>query len=204
MKNIFKFLVISILFLPSTILAQAGTECWTGGLSLGNNKYLCGRGSGNVDRKVLKVDGSDVVHLNAMSGKTISLDIAETPVAEINANGLTFATGKTAKVAINSVTFKATPTPAVDVLVAGYNIPAGTPTANTVARFPATPTPGDVFHFYNSSGTTLKVQAGGATTINGAGTNGTIALATLTSVTCVVSSAANLDCRLNNNVTPAS
>ena len=104
---------------------------------------------------------------------------------------------------INTVTFKATPTPGTDLLVVGYNLPSGTPTVSTIARLPATPTPGDVVEFYNSWTASLKIQAGGAATINGAGTNGTIVVATLTGVRCIASGTANWDCKLGVNPTPA-
>jgi hypothetical protein len=204
----FVFMILLLLLILSPV-CFAQDDISSGDI-IGNGRYL---GAKTVDGQaivpVLGVNASGNTEVNSLSGKAAVLAVAKTPVVSCTGTACTFAqsidlaAGKGVRPAINSVTFKATPTPSVDLLVVGYNVPAGTPTASTVARLPATPTPGDVVEFYNSAAATLKIQAGGAATINGAGTNGTIAVATLVSVTCKASGTANWDCRLNVNPTPA-
>lgn len=64
MKNkLMKFLAFLIL-LPSVAFAQAGADCWTGGLMLGNNKYLCAySANGQSNVKILKADSSGNIEL---------------------------------------------------------------------------------------------------------------------------------------------
>ncbi len=188
-------------------LAQDGSDCWTGGLSLGNNSYLCSRSSnGQTSHRLLKTDSTDNVHINIPSGKKGFIEVAQTPVATISSTGIDLAAGKAIRPATNSVTFKSTPTPTVDLLVVGYNIPAGTPTASTIARLPASPAIGDVVDFYNVWTASLKVQANGSQTLNGTGTNGTIVVATKIGLSCkaiTAGTAAEWDCRLGTNPTAA-
>lgn len=202
--------ILTCLMLAFSGLAFAQDDISLEPQPIGQGKYL---GAKTVDGQAivpaLGVNASGNTEINALSGKAAVLAVAKTPVQSCTGSACTFsqsidfAAGKSARPSINTVTFKATPTPGTDLLVVGYNIPSGTPTASTIARLPATPTPGDVVELYNSSATTLKIQAGGAATMNGAGTNGTLAVATLLSATCKASGTANWDCRLNVNPTPA-
>lgn len=53
-----------LLLLPSLVLAQGSSDCWTGGLMLGNGKYLCSYSSnGQTGVKILKVDSSGNIEL---------------------------------------------------------------------------------------------------------------------------------------------
>jgi hypothetical protein len=99
-------------------------------------------------------------------------------------------------------TMAATPVAGTNVIQPGYNV-VPTAAANTAALLPATPTPGQQFHIYNEGANSVRIKAGGASTMNGATAGGYIVLATKTSLECKASAAANYECFLPANPTPA-
>lgn len=199
-----KRLLLILLFVPTFAFAQDNSQIWADDLPMGNGKWLGSRASDGQNLPVLRMQEDGDVDINIpASSKTGTLMYLGTPIAEWGSAGVNMLAGALKNAAPSSVTFKATPTPSVDLLQYGMNVPAGTPTANTIARLPAVPTPGGVVEFYNSWTASLKIQAGGSATINGAGTNGTIVVATLVGVTCKATTNANWDCRLGVNPTPA-
>lgn len=194
--------VAGALFVPKA-KAQDNSEIWSDDLPLGNSKWMGSRDSDGQNLPMMRMDSTGNLEINIpKSGKAGKLMYLKTPIASWDSNGVNMSVGSI-KEKVSSVTFKATPTPATDLLQYGLNVPAGTPTVSTIARLPATPTPGGSVTFYNSWTATLKIQAGGAATINGAGTNGTIAVATLVTVKCTATGTANWECRLGVNPTPA-
>lgn len=63
MKNKIVKILALLLLLPSLVLAQGSSDCWTGGLMLGNNKYVCGyTASGQSAVPILKVGSDGVVY----------------------------------------------------------------------------------------------------------------------------------------------
>lgn len=135
---------------------------------------------------------------------TFNLVAAGTPVAEIVANGVTFPEGKGVIDKVTTAVFAATAVAGTNVLVPGMNIPGATATANHLVLVgSATAIPGAKYEFYNDSASTLKLKAPSGITLNGATAGGTLLVATRISATCIVTSATNIDCRLNVNPTPA-
>lgn len=99
-------------------------------------------------------------------------------------------------------TMASTPVAGTNMFKVGLNV-VPTAASNTEALLDATPTPGDVYYIYNSGPNTIKVKMGGVTTMNGAGAGGTLAIATLLSATCRITSASNANCVLEVAPTPA-
>lgn len=158
------------------------------------------------NRVFLVTKGAQKMTLGIGTGGTGAFEFiyAGTPVARIDATGFKPVEGFGITQNIYSAVFVATATPGTNILKPGYNIPAGTPTADTqVLVGSATVIPGAVYNFFNSSGVTLFAKAPAGVTVNGATAGGRVSVATLISLTCIASSATNLDCRLNVNPTPA-
>lgn len=145
-----------------------------------------------------------VIGSGASATGTITLQAKGTPVVDITTNGFEYRSGKAGITAPATAVFASTAVAGTNVLVPGYNIPGATATANHLALIgSATTIPGATYDFYNASGATLKLKAPSGVTMNGATAGGTLLVATLISATCKVTSATNIDCRLNTNPTPA-
>lgn len=192
---------------------------------LTNGSWLKSRNAAdNADLNLLRADTSDNTELNVASGKTLNLSVAGTPVSSMAATGaLTTGAGITAttgnitstagsfivsaagqgyRLAAYVPTFAATPVAGTNLIAPGLNV-APTAAANTAAMFAATPVVGTQYRIFNSGPNTVRLKGGGATTINGATAGGYIALATLTSASCVVTAASNINCSLEAAPTPA-
>ncbi len=159
-----------------------------------------------INRAFFIATGSQNMRIGTGASSTgnFKLLAAGTPIAEISTNGISYEAGKGDVYPPNTAVFAATAVAGTNVLVPGYNIPGATPTANHLVLVgSATAIPGAVYDFYNGSAASLKLKAPSGVTMNGATAGGTLVVAALTSARCVVSSATNIDCRLQTNPTPA-
>ena len=142
--------------------------------------------------------------LSSQSTDGVQIQVAGTPVVLYGVNGPAYQAGKGEIQSVNQVVFAATAVAGTNQLVQGYNIPGATATANHLVLVgSATAIPGAVYDFYNQSTATLKLKMPPGITMNGATAGGTLLVATLISARCIVTSATNIDCRLNVNPTPA-
>lgn len=104
--------------------------------------------------------------------------------------------------AVYAPVFASTPVAGTNQILPGFNVVPATTTANHIALLPATPVPGTTFRIWNASASTVKIQAGGSATMNGASTGSRlINLATLLSMDCLATTS-NYACTLNVNPTP--
>ena len=210
MKHILRSIIFSFL-VPTLAFAQGTSSTIDTGLPLGTGKYLPARNSvnGAEPNKILRSTTADVTELNAPSGKTVKITIAQTPVASFDATGITFPlTGSGANLAPYTVTAATTPVVQTNMILPGYNVfPTAASNAQAILApstgANTTPVAGQQFQIYNSGPNTVRVKAGGGATMNGATAGGYLAVATLISATCIASSTSNYDCRLNVNPTPA-
>lgn len=192
---------------------------------LDSGAWLKSRNAANdADLDLLRADGSDNTELNTASGKLYNFSVAKTPVAVLSSAGalttnagITATTGNVTSTAGSFVvsaagqglqlaayvpTMAATPVAGTNLIAPGLNV-VPTAAANTAAMFAATPVVGTQYRVFNSGPNSVRLKGGGATTINGATAGGYIVLATLTSASCVVTSASNINCSLEAAPTPA-
>lgn len=203
MKKVWKlFLILTALVVPVISYAQDDISISTG--IVGNGRYLGAKTTdGQTTVPVLGVDSSGNTQVNALSGKTVVLSAAKTPVLSASTSGLTVPTGgitlSTAGSYLNPGIYVPT---AVATPVTGTNLcPPGicaVPTNaanNAVFVGAATPVAGTQFFIKNTNGTNLvRAKAAGGATINGATAGGWIGLAAGTSMHCMYYTVGDLTC----------
>lgn len=190
---------------------------------LDSGAWLKSRNAANDgDLNLLRADSSDNTELNTASSYNFS--VVGTPKASLSSAGaLTTSAGITAttgnitstagsfvvsaagqglQLAAYVPTMAATPVAGTNLIAPGLNV-VPTAAANTAAMFAATPVVGTQYRVFNSGPNSVRLKGGGATTLNGATAGGYIVLATLTSASCVVTSASNINCSLEAAPTPA-
>lgn len=183
--NIFKKLLVSLLLLPSLVLADQAY------FDTNNRVFL-------VTKETQKMT------IGTGGAGTFEIIYAGTPVANVDATGINPAEGFGITDNVYSVVVAATAVAGTNQLKPGMNIPGATATANHLALIgSATTIPGAKYEFYNASAASLKLKAPAGVTLNGATASGTLVVAAKISATCIVVSATDIDCRLNVNPTAA-
>jgi len=133
---------------------------------------------------------------------TFTIVAANTPIADVNQNGITMQAGKGIGVPVNVPTFAATPAAGTNDIKKGFNaIP--TAAANTAACLPAVPVAGDVFEGINTMANSVRVKACGTPGINGGAAGTYFPVATQTYFRCTASSATAYQCGTLVIPTPA-
>lgn len=133
---------------------------------------------------------------------TFRIIAANTPVAQVNSNGISFESGKGFTQSVYVPTFAATPAAGTNDIKKGYNaIP--TAAANTAACLPAVPVAGDTFEGFNSMANTVRIKACGTPGINGAAAGTYFPVATMNYFRCVAKSATAYECGTLVVPTPA-
>jgi hypothetical protein len=197
-------LTIFALLIPSLAFAQGGPDSWTGGLPVGNSKWISSvSGDGQSHNKILKSDGEGDLHINVPTGSTYSIEVGETAIATGDANAFPiYAEGKGPRMSVYVPTFAATPVAGTNDIKKGYNaIP--TAAANTAACLPAVPVAGDTFEGFNSMANTVRVKACGTPGINGGAAGTYLPVATMNYFKCVAKSATAYECGTLVVPTPA-
>lgn len=178
------------------------------GFIVGNGRYLGAKtADGQTTVPSLGVNANGYTEINSLSGKSVSIAVAKTPIALVDATsgvnfqvpglGLNFGAGYVPTPA-------ATPVGGTNLVKPGYNV---VPTAAANAAMfigAATPIPGQVFVVTNSnSANAVRLKASGGATLNGATAGGYISLAALATVTCRTQSVSNQVCEQPVIPTPA-
>lgn len=180
------------------------------GSVVGNNTFIKGRNQANsADINILKVDATDDTVLNADSGDTVKVSVANTPVANfppIDANGftadLTFVAGTTIRNVPYVPTMAATPVAGTNAFSIGVNaIP--TAAANTAALMPTPIAAGQKLIAINTGPNAVRLKPGGTNTINGGSAGAYIPLATLLIAECESLSTSAWQCGTKTIPTPA-
>lgn len=90
--KLFKLFALLVIAVPTIALAQTDIDT---GLPLGNGKWLTSRTATNqAQNKILRSDTSENTEVNAPSGKSLNISIAQTPVAAADSRGLVYQSGK--------------------------------------------------------------------------------------------------------------
>jgi len=202
MKTKILALLIALLGATTGALAQDDISISTG--VVGGGKYL---GAKTVDEQttvpLTGVNASGNSMLNAMSGKAAGLSIAKTPIAQAVAGGLELPVAGTGIDFTAYVpTFAATPAAGTNDLKPGLNV-VPTAAANTAACFPAVLTPGVEFVILNPIANAVRAKACGTPGVNGGAAGTYVTVAVQSRVTCVATSATNLQCSSEVVPTPA-
>lgn len=171
------------------------------GIVMKNNNYLSFANAtpGSTKIPAIKLDATNNLQVNAISGKVVKLAVAGTPKVNVDADGLILNAGFGYNLGTGYVpTLAATPvaTTGANEFKPGLNI---VPThAANVAGFlgPKTPVPGQAFVVKNTAGASIRIKAAGGATMNGATAGGFIDLANLATAFCQTTSVSNQDCQL--------
>lgn len=155
----------------TTIFAQGRSDFWAGGLPLGFNYWLSARDSTNsTEIPILKVDSAENTVLNAKSGKSVIVGVANTPGVTLGGTDMAFSiAGGGVKYPVGVVvTPNVDLTPiAADILVNKINIVAtAAPTAVYYHVPAATAAAGETFALYNMGASPANIQGTGSDTIN--------------------------------------
>lgn len=174
------FLIAVLLALNTGAYAQSGAD-YTTSIPLENGKYLGAQnanGGSYPDNRLLRSDGSNNTQLNAPSGSSVKLSVAQTPVAQVDANGLTYPTAGQGDIL-----------PAASVITPATNLTptAGATFSNRVNAI-ATAAPTAVYMFASATaivGKEFSVYNQGASPLQILPTNGAINVsAALTPYAC--------------------
>lgn len=190
----FIFLILTAL-LPVISYAQDDISINTG--IIGNGRYLGAKTSdGQTTVPVLGVDSSGNTAINSLSGKTVVLSAAKTPLVNISAsNGITLTTAGTyINGAVQVPVVAATPVTGTNFCGPGICAMPTFAAGGAVFVGAATPVAGTQFYIKNVSANTSRAKAAGGATINGAVAGGYIGLATGTSMHCTYFTVGDLVC----------
>lgn len=182
-------ILITILVVASAAIAQ--DDISINPQPIGGGKYLGARTSDNQTTvPVLGIDQNGDTAINSMSGRSVEVSVAKTPVAYFG--GPAFVP-----------TMAATPVAGTNFFRPGPNV-IPTAAANTAAFLgAATPVVGQEFIITNNSGASVRAKASGGATLNGAVAGGYIVIANLATVRCRTASLTNQTCEQPVIPTPA-
>ncbi len=155
-----------------------------------------------ISDNLIGKDANGVLRLPIASGKTLSIDVAGTPMAVVGASGLDFSAGFGVGLPVYVPTFAATPAAGTNDLKIGFNA-VPTAAANTAACLPAVPAAGDQVEGFNPMANTVRVKACGTPGINGAAAGTYMPLATMNYFRCTAESATAWRCGTLAVPTPA-
>jgi hypothetical protein len=179
-----------------------------GGSVLGNNTFLKARNqAGNGDLSLLKANASDHTVLNAASGKTIILSVANTPIANMGAIGVSgfagnipFTSGFGVKLAAAPImtpdTAFPTPGSGSDLVAKVSIMAAGAPTAAFVQLPLATAAVGETYQVANRSSNPVAIVPISGNTQGVAAAATPFACTTLKMCDCTAVSTSNWQCGL--------
>lgn len=146
----------------------------------------------------IKLDATNNLFLNALSGKVGKLAVALTPVANWDQYGMLAEIGRGYNLQPYVPTLAATPvaTTGANEFKPGLNV-VPTAAANTAGFLgPKTPVPGQIFVIHNPMANTVRIKANGGATMNGATAGGFLELATLQTAFCQTTAATNQNCNI--------
>lgn len=195
-------LLLALLGATTPAFAQDDISISTG--IVGGGKYLGAKTADNQTTVPMAgVDSNGNSMLNAMSGKVAGLSIAKTPIAQAVAGGLELPVAGTGiEFTAYVPTFAATPVAGTNDLKPGLNV-VPTAAASTAACFPAVLTPGVEFVILNPQAAAVRAKACGTPGVNGGAAGTYVTVAVQSRVTCVATSATNLQCSSEVVPTPA-
>lgn len=196
MKYVFNILCALLVFISTAHAAPTSVDDT---MRLGMSSQLAKFISDNLVGK----DADGVLRLPVASGKSLSVDIAGTPVMSFSASGVDMPlAGFAIEQPVYVPTFAATPAAGTNDLKVGFNA-VPTAAANTAACLPAVPDVGDTVEGFNSMANTVRVKACGTPGINGAAAGTYIPLATMNYFRCTAETATAWRCGTLAVPTPA-